>query len=201
MLFPNPYTTQLVAQWCNAFDVELTDYIEADPIAGAQNYQYRFEIPGSYVRQIKTNSISSSLHLGWYTSPLSSGETYDVSVRVKVGGTWGGFGPICQLSISAQAPDVADLRSEMTEPVSVSIFPNPSYDGLVSISIENIPEELADVFVEIYDLNGRIVQNQQYELPGVSTLLLRNEQELVSGLYLLRITLGETVLMERVIVD
>jgi len=201
LLDNNNYTTQLTALWCNAIDVELGDVVTSDPVVGAQNYQYKFEIPGVYLRHIKTNSTSSAQLLNWYTFPLSLGEMYDVRVRVKVSGTWGAYGPVCQLTMISQAPDIADQRSISAIPMNVSIYPNPSLEGLVSISIEEIPEGTTEASVEIYDINGKVIDAWVVEVPEISHLLLRNEHELGTGLYLFRVTLGEEAQLIRVVVE
>lgn len=201
LLSNNTFTTQLNSTWCNATDVELLDIIESDPIPGAQNYQYRFEIPGVYVRNIRSNSSFSLRRLNWYTLPLTLGETYDVSVKVMVSGTWGEYGPVCQLSMISGSMDQGELRSNEITPLSATIFPNPSLNGRVNILLEDIPMEIVEAKVEIFDVNGRVIDAWVVVVPEVSHLLLRNEHELGTGLYLFRVTLGEESQLIRVMVQ
>ena len=87
----------------------------------------------------------------------------------------------------------------MEEPV-FSLFPNPSSDGRFSIRTEAYDEEVPMV-VEAFNLLGdRIASARVVPVTddGVAPVLL--DRPLESGVYLLRITVGESVTTERLVV-
>ncbi len=89
-------TTQLTTADCGSTPSSFDSYIYADPVNGATRYEFQF-----------TNTVTSSVYTyqrhNWVTTLSWQGTadlnaTFDVQVRVKVGGTWGAFGPVCQIT-------------------------------------------------------------------------------------------------------
>lgn len=96
-----PPVPQLAASSCGATGLALNSYIYTTQVAGAQDYEYRFV-------NTSTSAVSTRTRGNWYTDfnlswpgTLQYGATYDVTVRAKINGVWGAFGPVCQISTQA----------------------------------------------------------------------------------------------------
>jgi hypothetical protein len=76
-----------------------------------------------------------------------------------------------------------------------SVYPNPSNDGLVTISMSNTFNE---VDIEVYDLSGRSCLNQSISTRGQSEVVLLDMTTLNSGQYLLKVTTEGTESVQRV---
>ncbi|HTF03429.1 MAG TPA: T9SS type A sorting domain-containing protein, partial [Bacteroidia bacterium] len=92
---------QLAGSSCGVSGLNLNNYIYTASVPGAQDYEYRFVntllgYTGTRVR----GSNYTDLCLRWVTG-LRYGQTYDVTVRAKINGVWGSFGPMCQVTLQA----------------------------------------------------------------------------------------------------
>ena len=76
-----------------------------------------------------------------------------------------------------------------------SFYPNPSNDGLFTISISNAFSELD---IEVYDLSGRLCLNQSISTRGQSEVVLLDMTTLNSGQYLVKVKTDETESVQRV---
>ncbi|MBP6412131.1 MAG: HYR domain-containing protein [Bacteroidia bacterium] len=98
-------TTQLSNLFCGSTLTNLTSKFYCIPVPGATDYEYRISNTALGYSQSGTRGNSlTDYQLNWL--PSASGgiryaTTYDVEVRAKVGGVWGLFGSVCQLSVSA----------------------------------------------------------------------------------------------------
>ena len=82
-----------------------SDKVVAYPVAGANQYRFRFEqIGDNFVRNI--TSPTNARLLNWVTSPLVAGASYNVFVQASFdgGATWCPFGNPCQVDILNPAP-------------------------------------------------------------------------------------------------
>lgn len=87
-------------------------------------------------------------------------------------------------------PFVASLSSSQFTASQLNIFPNPVTDGLININTELSGKKS----VEIYDLLGRNVLKNNF---NGSTLEVNN---LKSGVYLMKITIGNKTATEKIII-
>ena len=76
-----------------------------------------------------------------------------------------------------------------------SVYPNPSNDGLVTISMSNTFNQLD---IEVYDLSGRLCLNQSISTTGQSEVVLLDMTTLNSGQYLVKVKSDETESVQRV---
>ncbi|MEZ4760365.1 MAG: T9SS type A sorting domain-containing protein [Flavobacteriales bacterium] len=82
-----------------------SDKVVAYPVAGANQYRFRFEqIGDNFVRNI--TSPTNARLLNWVTSPLVAGASYNVFVQTSFdgGATWCPFGDPCQVDILNPGP-------------------------------------------------------------------------------------------------
>ena len=93
--------TQIKPVYCGTTYINYADLLVCYPVSNAQEYDFRFTpvgggADGSYI------GGSNSILLSWATG-LLDGTTYNVSVRVKVGGSYGGYGSSCQITTPSDA--------------------------------------------------------------------------------------------------
>lgn len=102
-------TTSLTSAYCNTTLSTLNQYFYIYSVHGAQRYEYELSDGAGYLQTVQT--------LGWhptanwfsmlYFPNVQYGTTYTVRVRAKVGGVWGSYGPVCNLSTPAlNAPTI-----------------------------------------------------------------------------------------------
>jgi hypothetical protein len=96
MPFPG---AQLASNSCGASNLLLSSYIYAEPVPGANEYEFTISNAGLGYSQIKSRLTYSSICLNSYTG-LMYGETYNVNVRAKVSGSWGPVGSTCQITLN-----------------------------------------------------------------------------------------------------
>jgi hypothetical protein len=94
-------STALTTSSCGATNLLMSDYIYCDPVYQAQDYEFEFVNTGlgytqTRVRGQAITNIGLSAVQG-----LQYGQTYDVRVRAKVGGVWGDFSGVCQITLQA----------------------------------------------------------------------------------------------------
>lgn len=199
-------TTADPAVSCGAMNVVLgSGTIHATTVPGANRYMFRFtNIAGqpAYSRNIAVPA--RSLLIGnWSTLPLKRGRTYNVQVRASFdnGASYCDYGTSCTIRI-ANTPGQQRMAVEdgLAEEPIFTVFPNPSSDGLFSIRTEAYDEEVP-MTVETFNLLGERVASARVvpTTDGVSSPVLL-DRPLGSGVYLLRITLGESVTTERLVV-
>ncbi len=94
-------STNLSPVSCNSTLTSMSDAFTCVAVNGATDYQYRISNSAlSYSVEVKRNSTLNDYRLSWL--PAASGAqyatTYNVEVRAFVGGVWGNYGSICQLT-------------------------------------------------------------------------------------------------------
>jgi PKD repeat protein len=193
--------SQLKSSQCNQTVAGLTGSFYCEKITNAQDYRFQFS-GGDLAAPLWVNrggpfaNILRSLIPG-----LNIGSTYQVRIRVKVGGVWGAYGPVCSVTIgpAMQGPDNTS-RMEEEETINESIiatefitYPNPT-KGLLQV---NIPElSMEGAILEVMDMNGKIIISQANVLSGTTSIDL---SPFNNGLYLIRLIDGESVFMKKII--
>ncbi len=89
---------------------------------------------------------------------------------------------------SAQAEE-----EETSSPFAINIVPNPN-DGLFNIVVENTGDE---VFVEVYDLVGKMVLNAS-SLDSRLTIDIKDNPK---GVYMVLVKVGDQTHMEKVVLQ
>jgi hypothetical protein len=99
-LMPFP-TTQLNSTSCGATGLSFSSYIYCNAISGATDYEFTITNAALGYSQVKYRVTYAAICLNVYTG-LLYGETYDVTVRAKVGGVWSAVGSSCPISLMGQ---------------------------------------------------------------------------------------------------
>lgn len=184
--------------------------IHAQPVSGANRYQWRFRIPAEGV-EITRTSTTYFLNLGWgpgVAPPLVAGKTYQVEVRASRDGglTWCGtadpWGDVCLLSITSAMSHPLDPPSDLgiDEP-RLSLWPNPNNGDELWVSLEGIAAELETVTAEVYDVNGRRVVGQVLPTQYGQLYAPLEVNGLARGMYLVHLTAGEQRFAQRLVIE
>ncbi|MCC6399447.1 MAG: lamin tail domain-containing protein [Flavobacteriales bacterium] len=197
-LIDNPNNANFSCGVTRAFGA--SDKVHCYPVAGASHYRFRFEADGGgFVRQITITS--TNLVLNWATLPLQNGVTYDVTVQASLdnAATFCPAGDVCTVSISN--PPSAQARSmSATNAPSFTVFPNPNDGSSFTVRLSDLGATSA-VVLEVIDSQGRLVTSRGLAVvAGRVDRTIAFDQQLPTGLYLVRLTAGDRVLTERLVV-
>lgn len=177
-----------------------TQALYCTTVSGAQNYEWQFIGPQTYVRQ-RGNTLTS-----FYPSSIQGfvPGTYTVSVRAKVGGVWAlTYGPSCTIIIGAPVRLQNEEESPTMEltPLAVVLYPNPVGQGIIpTMDIQGADGETATI--SVVDITGKVTATYQETVAGdVYTTQLRDCAELASGIYFLMVTVGDQTISTKFIVE
>ena len=175
---------------------------------GANRYQFEFTIPGegNFIKVV--TGTSNVLRLNWTVDPLQNGVTYNVRVRISKdqGVTWCEWGDTCYLTIqnpvgSGMNQEVQTGIHSVVEP-QLTVWPNPNAGDHLFLSIADLPVHVGRIGVELFDLTGkRIISDAMNTQEGSVRTTLDLRGTTGSGVYLLRVTAGDLVKTERVIIQ
>ncbi|MEO7080798.1 MAG: T9SS type A sorting domain-containing protein, partial [Flavobacteriales bacterium] len=182
-------------------------FIYATPVQGATEYQFRIQnVNEGYDQTFTRNTYI--LQLKWNSNvapPLINGNTYSVSMNVKVNGVYSGFcASECNITIdnSGNRPEAS-----MTQAVGqaadqqmgvATMWPNPVRDGQVNLNIDGIVDADQRITVTIIDLYGKQVFAQEFGNSGDRfNTILNLQSELASGVYLVNITVNDKKTVQR----
>ncbi len=80
------------------------------------------------------------------------------------------------------------------------IFPNPARDGMLHIDLTTMISDESDVSAQLIDVNGQTVGTRHYGTSGTGVMNLATSN-LPSGIYFVRLFVGDQMETHRVIVD
>jgi len=196
-----PANTQIIASQCGTTRA-LNLSIAAINTCGATSYTFRFQHPTESERIIVRTTYTCPL---WLVSPaLTPGETYSVTVKVTQGGVEGDYSTACNITIAGpQTEGLSDMMvSKVATESNLGIYPNPNTGSEVRVELNGIEEGAHDVAVNIYDICGQLISRDIFGHQGAQlSRLVRFEQNLSTGLYLVHVTIdGENFYTEKMIV-
>ena len=172
-------------------------------VSGATEYEYEFTptLGGSpiyYNRGIADNSLL----LGWVNG-LQNSITYDVRVRAKVGGVFGSFGIVRQLTTPVSSNRLSNAfltETQNTEfsstPIHLTIYPNPSQGEFVYMELKS-SEDISELIVT--DITGKIVHQQNLQTDDYYSTVRFNEK-LNSGFYFVTVVSGSQKQTKKLVV-
>ncbi|OFX37844.1 MAG: hypothetical protein A2X08_06015 [Bacteroidetes bacterium GWA2_32_17] len=172
-------TTKLRDAYCGVTLYNKNTYILCDPVSGATDYQYNFvHIASGFDQTVARGMASSAFYLS--TVPgLTYGKTYDVVVRAKIGGNWGTYGTMCQITLTSPSKG-----SKFADPISLSvpviIYPNPFNDEF-RIQWENHYPGIAEI--SIFDITGKKVFFTEFDITEDKVF----GENLIPGIYFVQI--------------
>lgn len=207
--------TQLVDDTANQFfscgvtkEFGGSDKIYAEPIAGANRYRFRFQIPSEgFTRFITRNSYA--LRLRWFTLPLEAGKTYEVHVAASLdnGATYCAFGDMCEVTISGTVPAAGAMERTLTNGLTtvngtMNIWPNPNTGEQLNLLAEGTGQVNGAATLTIVDLFGKTVSEQVVQLTdGMVNTQVDLPRELAKGMYLVQLEVGSQRIVSRLIIE
>ena len=190
---------------CGTTIASFTTTMTCTEIPGADMYEWRFVNGGNTILKQRGGKWNT-MQLAW-ASGIQTNTTYAVRVRVNVGGTWGNFGPACNLTTPSSTrvgffedPNAIALDEDINP--SLSIFPNPSGNHPVSIELGGVPDGEFDILVEVFDLQGkRMFVRQLASKEGDLIATINADGRLAKGMYIVRVGVGDHALTEKLIIQ
>lgn len=191
---PTVMPTQIVAAQCGFTATSGTQIISATTVTSGlgvvSNYEFRLSNASQPYSQTKVNS-SATFFLNQFTGLLTN-TTYDVAVRVKIGGYWSTYGPVCTIT----TPGVFRFSETKEELVSIENtfaavgYPNP-YNNYFNLKLTTA--SLEPISIKIYDLLGKVVEEHTIDVneldsysfginypTGVYNAILRQGEQITS---------------------
>ena len=89
----------------------------------------------------------------------------------------------------------------LDRPVEMLVWPNPNRGDRVSISLLNLNEQADRVGIELFDLTGKRILDQVAIATQGSLNTNIELGHVNSGVYLLRVSVGDVIRTERVVVQ
>ncbi len=190
------------------------NYVHANPITGANKYQFRFRIPAENFSVTKTTS-NYFIQLNWPVMPLEPCKTYEVDVRVSKdgGATWctdfiapalvDPWGDVCLLTITcAMQGGGQNLLLEEETSSSLSMYPNPNRGDQLYLKIDRLDEQVSTVNVDIYDTFGKRVAARKIAAgDGSLNAVIDLDGELAAGMYVVNVNVGGREYSQRLMIQ
>ncbi len=176
-----------------------SDRLYAFKRVSADRYQFEFSNTGSgYLRRISLPT--SGVILNWVTQPLVAGNTYNVRVRISydTGQSWCNWGPSCWVAIGTTPGD--DGREKVLTPETGLLWPNPTDGSPVQVSlgdgwVQDMPLEL-----QVLASDGRILLQQRHSSVIDGQVAQLDMAGLAPGLYIVRLSQGERLAQEQLLI-
>ncbi len=110
---PGPIpSTKMRNEDCGISTTSLNQQLFCELVPGAQNYQWEFTNSSlGFTKIVNRGSNSLSFTFGWATG-IQYGNAYEVRVRANVGGEWGSFASLCQISLVYPIPTTKVRNSD-----------------------------------------------------------------------------------------
>ncbi|MDF2438605.1 MAG: hypothetical protein K0Q95_2981, partial [Bacteroidota bacterium] len=203
-------STKLVVSQCDQ-TVNLTGNFNCDGVAGAQDYEWEFTNSASGYSFTKLRGGIAAWMQKSNIVGLQNGFTYNVRVRVKVGGVWSSFGPVCTVTINTSLMNtfVASERTmeqfgspKMSSGIALTAFPNPSGNSGFEVSLKGLTEGDADVLLSVYDIYGKAVYSELFMAQSDGVLVkINNDGSFAKGIYILNAVVGGKASNQKLIIE
>ena len=197
-----PNNVEVRSQFCGVTHAP-NAVILAQAVCAYDFYEWEFVNLTTGVTSTATRP-NPGINLSWnqITPALTAGD-YEVRVRVQQGGILGDFGPICTFTISgpgAPADETPAVRT-LAENSSM-LYPNPNMGTEVRLELAGLGDDNHEVMIQIYDINGQLIQNEGFGHVGNSvSRLIHFNRNLATGMYMVHVVVdGERFATERLIV-
>lgn len=187
-------------------------------------YQFRFRNPSEGVCIVRPVQTTYNIQLNWSAAsgpPLLCGRQYLVDVRVsKDGGvTWCVdqpvpsctnpvyWGPVCTVNITPCVSGLAQQTQGTNADAAIAMdriamYPNPNRGDQLQLVWGSIPTDVAKVELDIYDLQGKRVEQHTIAVEqGMTGSPIDLRGSLSTGMYLVHVKVGDRFYSERLIIQ
>ena len=194
-------TTQLTTL-CNASGLTTTTTLAWSAVTGVTNYRVNISNATTGYNQTKAKGNSgTTMGLSQFTG-LQNNTTYTVMIATYIGGAWSAYGPPCTITIGSTARmENPEAEGSSAFNFGVSMYPNPIGTG-VNPFVTITGADQQEATVTIVDLTGRVITTYQLFVQGDSyTTELTGFPDLVGGMYIMQVQVGDKVESKRFIAE
>jgi hypothetical protein len=178
-IITNIGTSIVRPNFCVPNNMKLNGTIRCTPVTQASNYEFSITDNVTLTTQTALGN-GVNLALSNVSPALIVGRTYNISVRARVFGFWGNFGPVKTINIaSASKVNFVENNSEQNDKVETTIFPNP-FTNQINISSNN--SYIIGSSVQLFDICGKMILEEKI----IDSQTIIDTQKLPSGVYFLR---------------
>ncbi|MCE3278375.1 MAG: hypothetical protein K0S44_566 [Bacteroidetes bacterium] len=200
--------TQLIESQCNQI-INLTGYFYCVTVSGAQDYEWEFANSGLGYSFTRVSGSGSTYITKYSITGLQNGNTYSVRVRAKVGGLWGNFGSVCNITINTsmvstyeEANRWLEKNAEVLVPdFAINAYPNPSGDLGFDVAIDGLTKSGTEVLLTVYDIYGKVVYSEMFKALSNGTVVKINaDGHLAKGIYFLNAVVDGKAMNQKLII-
>lgn len=182
---------------------DVTFILIASDDSGMEGASFSYRIDDGAVQSLPMTDAGNGLYLLLFHPQFESGDQY-FRYRISAEDTFGNIGymPANDLwySVNIQPTSNADLSPLAT---TLKVYPNPAR-ATDTMRIAISQSKAAKMKLQIFNLKGQIVYFEQRQAPAETEILWsavdNNGQKLGSGIYFMRISLGEQVHNRKLII-
>lgn len=190
------------------FTTHTNNRIFAQPVSGANQYEFQFRLAGGAEGDpwTITRSVSTYyLNLGWSAgtaAPLVAGSTYDVRIRARKGTDWCVYGGLCQVTISSGMAGGGQNSAVEQGDAVLGLWPNPNRGDQLYVSLTSVPEGVGTISMDLFDLSGKRVTARTLQVQdGYVNTVADLNGDLAAGVYMVQITAGDRTYIERLVIQ
>ena len=183
----------ILNNWCDRSNLLITSPVYCNSQPGATGYQFWiYDAHGSYNRRV-IRTVNNLAPANLNTNPIPVNTWLNIRVRPVFNGPASEFGPACRVKFlpnTAGASSRELLFDEATN-VTMSLYPNPNRDGLVTLRMEGV--DVADetmVDIDVYDMMGkRVFTERAVAAEGIVNHRMDLSTVTGAGLYMVHVTI------------
>ncbi|MCB9169889.1 MAG: T9SS type A sorting domain-containing protein [Flavobacteriales bacterium] len=180
-----------------------SDKVYCYPVSGANKYRWSFRNSDEgFLRNIASNN--AGLVLNWVTLPLVDGGQYWVLVQASFdnGANYCPFGDSCMVTINNAAAALSERSAMVDTEQNINLFPNPNNGDQVYLTMNDLPEGVENVSVEMFDMYGkRVMSTTLTGQDGMINSVMYLDRSLASGLYTVNLTAGDHAWTQRLMIN
>ncbi len=184
-------TTQIQTSQCGSTPALGSTLVYATPISTASPSQWRFRLINTSLSY--NTVITRSFNSFWLNlfPAIATSTTYTIEVAMKIGGTWGPYGSICNITTPGTLPFTSptnvpeNASSKEVSTFNVVAYPNPFQDNFKLELQSNIDDK---ILIKGYDMMGVKVLDVETTYDNLQRLSFGESYK--TGFYLITITQG-----------
>jgi hypothetical protein len=159
--------TQLVSASCGITVNSLSQVLNFSSVLGASNYKVEVVNVSQPLNVINIRNNNLTTFALSYITGTQTGRTYDIRVAANVGGVWGVFGSMCQVTVASAKSDLGDLplsnnknafndyKTNQNSDLFIKVYPNPTTGEI------NIESSEAVRTIMVYNISGELIANEE----------------------------------------
>ena len=185
---PNFPTSEVRLSQCDYNALSNTESFVATLVSGATEYRFivfNLDLGYSYTIDRAVNTFNLNMFPG-----LTAGTTYSVQVAVKIGGIFGPYGKVCNVTTPGGTRMIAIVKEEFKAVAS----PNPFAEDF---KLEVKTSNESTIQIRVYDMLGKQIENKNVAVSEIENLEIGVNYN--SGVYNIIVSQGENTQTLRVI--